>query len=289
VVGTDFAQEHIDFMASRGIDLRGLQVAPGRTFRYGCRYAQDMDDRESLFTELNVFAGFQPTLPEDYRDSEYVFLANIDPDLQLSVLDQVRSPRLIALDTMNFWINNKRAALTEVLKRVDIVLINEAEARQYAETYNLIRAARHILALGPKALIIKKGEYGAVLFCNGGGLAESYFAAPAYPLENVVDPTGAGDTFAGAFVGWLARAGEPTPQAIRQAMIHGSVAASFSVEQFGLDRLRSLTLDDIRGRYESFKSFVTFEVACPWLGNCERLREASLQAGHRPLTAITKE
>lgn len=275
VVGNDFPQEHIDFLVGRGVDIRGLQVADGKTFRWSGRYDYDMNRCETLATELNVFASFRPVLPEDYRDAEYVFLANIDPELQMSVLDQVRSPRLIALDTMNYWIDYKRDALTEAMKRVDIVLMNEAEARQYGQTFSLIRAAHKILELGPKALIVKKGEYGAVLLANGGDLTRSYFFAPAFPLEKIADPTGAGDTFAGGFVGYLARTKQgPENMAIRQAIVHGTIVASFTVEGFSLERLQSLSLDDIRGRYEAFKRFTSFEMPCPWLGNCERLKEA---------------
>ncbi len=274
VVGQDFPREHIDFLAGRGVDIRGLQVAEGKTFHWSGRYNFDLNMAETLATDLNVFADFRPLLPEEYAGSEYVFLANIDPELQMSVLDQVRSPRLIALDTMNFWINSKREALTEVLKRVDIVLMNEAETRQYADTYSLIHAARRILDLGPKALVVKKGEYGAALFTGGGDVADSCFFAPAYPLEKVIDPTGAGDTFAGGFLGFLARAGELTPQAIRQAIVHGSVVASFTVEDFGVGRLRTLTLEDIARRYEAFKAFTAFEAACPFQETCVRLQEA---------------
>ncbi len=280
VVGTDFPREHVDFLAGRGVDVRGLQFAEGKTFRWSGRYDYDMNRCETLATELNVFATFSPQLPEDYVGAEYVFLANIDPELQMSVLDQVRSPRLIALDTMNYWIDYKREALTEALKRVDIVLMNEAEARQYAQTFSLIRAAHKILELGPKALIVKKGEYGAVLFVNGGDPTHTYFFAPAYPLEKIADPTGAGDTFAGGFMGYLARTHvgatreSPDSMAIRQAIVHGTIVASFTVEGFSLDRLRTLTLDDIRSRYEAFKRFTSFEEPCPWLGSCERLKEA---------------
>ena len=183
VVGTDFPREHIDFLVSRGIDIRGLQIVPGKTFRWAGRYDFDMNTAITLATELNVFADFRPVLPEDYTASDYVFLANIDPELQISVLDQVRSPQLTALDTMNFWIQSKRDALTEALKRVDIVLMNEAEVRQYAGTFNLIQAARQILALGPRALIVKKGEYGAVLFSDGGDLSQSYFRSEEHTSE----------------------------------------------------------------------------------------------------------
>jgi len=282
VVGSDFPQEHIDFLVQRGVDIRGLQVAQGKTFRWSGRYDYDMNRCETLSTELNVFASFRPVLPDDYRNAEYVFLANIDPELQLSVVEQVRAPRLIALDTMNYWIDYKREALTEALKRVDIVLMNEAEARQYGQTFSLIRAARKILDLGPKALIVKKGEYGAVLMANGGDLTRSFFFAPAFPLEKIADPTGAGDTFAGGFMGYLARteagAGGKPPHdlAIRQAIVHGTIVASFTVEGFSLERLRTLTLDDIRGRYEAFKRFTSFEMPCPWLDTCERWRETQL-------------
>jgi len=280
VVGTDFPREHIDFLVSRGVDVRGLQVAEGQTFRWSGRYDYDMNRAETLATHLNVFASFQPVLPAGYASSEYVFLANIDPELQLSVLDQVRAPRLIALDTMNYWIEHKHDALTEVLKRVDIVLVNEAEARQYAGNYSLIQAARQILRLGPRALIVKKGEYGAVLFAAGDDVTQSYFFAPAYPLEVVADPTGAGDTFAAGFIGFLARSGQLTPEAMRRAIVHGSVAASFAVEGFSVDQLRDLTLDDIRERYEAFKGFTSFEAPCPWLKNCERLRQVQEHEAH---------
>jgi len=275
VVGADFPPEHIKFLRSRNVDLRGLQMVAGRTFRWAGRYDYDLNTAHTLVTELNVFADFHPQLPAGYGDSEYVFLANIDPDLQLDVLNQVSGrPRLIALDTMNFWIASKRDTLTEAIRRVDVVLMNEAEVRQYTGTFNLIQAARQILALGPRALIVKKGEYGAVLFCRDCDPTEGYFFAPAYPLECLADPTGAGDTFAGGLVGYLAHAGEVTDATIRQGIVHGSVAASFTVEDFSVNRLRSLTMADIRRRYEAFKHFTTFEAACPWLDSCERLRGA---------------
>lgn len=259
VVGEDFPREHIEFLAGRNVDLRGLQIASGRTFRWVGRYDDDLNTAHTLATELNVFATFQPELPADYCTCAYVFLANIDPDLQLRVLEQVHAPKLIALDTMNYWIQNKREALTEVLKRVDIVLVNEAEARQYAGTSSLVAATRAILNLGPQALVIKKGEHGAVLYCQGADLTESCFFAPAYPLERVVDPTGAGDSFAGGFVGYLAQAGTVTPQTIRQAIVHGSVAASFTVEGFSLDRLRTVTMADIQRRCQVFRNLTAFE------------------------------
>jgi sugar/nucleoside kinase (ribokinase family) len=275
VVGTDFPGQHIDFLVERGVDIRGLQIAQGETFHWAGRYDYDLNTAVTLATDLNVFADFRPALPEDYRGSEYVFLANIDPELQISVLEQVQAPRLIALDTMNYWIEHKREALTDALRRVQVVLVNEAEARQYAGTYSLIEAARAILSLGPQALVVKKGEYGAVLFTNGD-LASTYFFAPAYPLERVADPTGAGDSFAGGFVGFLARSGRITPRTIRQAIVHGSVAASFAVEGFSLDRIRNVTLEDIHQRYQAFRGFTSFEATCPWLETCERFREVEL-------------
>ncbi len=278
VVGKDFPRAHIDFLARRGVDVRGLQVVDGKTFHWSGRYSHDMNVCETLATDLNVFADFRPVLPQDYRSSEYVFLANIDPELQMSVLEQVRSPRLIALDTMNFWIASKREALTEAIKRVHVVLMNEAEVRQYAATANLIAGARKILELGPKALVVKKGEYGAALYSRGDDLSRSCFFVPAYPLEKVIDPTGAGDSFAGGFVGYLASAGQVGPESIRQAIVHGSVVASFTVEDFSIERLRTLTLDDIHARYEAFRSFTAFEATCPWLGSCERLHKVQSHA-----------
>jgi len=259
VVGMDFPREQIEFLRERGVDDTGLQVVEGKTFRWSGRYDYDMNNAQTLDTQLNVFATFHPSLPESYRDTEYVFLANIDPELQLEVLSQVRRPKLVALDTMNYWIIYKKEALVEAFKRADIILINEAEARQFANTFSLIRAARKILDLGPKALIIKKGEYGAAMFCDGGNPISSYFFAPAYPLEKLKDPTGAGDSFAGAFMGYLSRNGPITIGAVKRAIIHGSVVASFVVEEFSLNRLRTLTWDEINSRYEEFKHFTHFD------------------------------
>ncbi len=281
VVGTDFPSEHVEFLKERGVNLDGLQIAKGRTFRWSGRYDYDMNSAETLDTQLNVFATFHPRLPDEYKDSEYVFLANIDPVLQLDVLSQVRKPRLTVLDTMNYWINYRKDKLSEAISAVDIVLMNEAEARQYANTFSLIRAARKILSQGPKALVVKKGEYGAALFANGGTPTRSFFFAPAYPLEKIEDPTGAGDSFAGGFMGYLAGQGYASPHhtgtlthtEIRRAIVHGSVMASFTVEGFGLGRLRELTMEEIIARYNHFKDFTNFEPACPWLGDCEHLRE----------------
>ena len=255
VVGHDFPRQHVDFLKARGIDLGGLQVQPGRTFRWVGRYDYDLNTAHTLDTQLNVFADFHPQLPEGYADSKYVLLANIDPDLQIEVLRQVRSPRLTALDTMNYWIKNKRASLEKAISLVDIVLMNEAEARQFAGTHSLVRAAKHILGLGPRALVIKKGEYGSVLFADS-----TYFVAPAYPLEEVKDPTGAGDSFAGGFMGYLASTERVNTAYLRRAIVHGSVVASFCVEDFSVQRLARITRAEIDQRYQEFRHFTHFEL-----------------------------
>ncbi|PYT08036.1 MAG: sugar kinase [Acidobacteria bacterium] len=254
VVGEDFADEHRRLLTERGIDLSGLQAAPGRTFRWKGEYGYDLNVARTLRTELNVFAGFRPSLPEHYRDCEYVFLANIDPDLQREVLEQVRSPRLVACDTMDFWIAGKRESLLRTIRRVDILLINDAEARQLSGESSLVRAAQTIRALGPKALVVKRGEYGAMLFSES-----SVFAAPAYPLEAPVDPTGAGDSFAGGFIGHLASARDLSEKAMRRAIIFGSVMASFDVEDFSLGRLVRLSREEIHERYRAFSNLTQFE------------------------------
>lgn len=255
VVGEDFPSEHVDLLKRNGVDARGLQVAPGKTFRWAGRYDFDLNVAHTLDTQLNVFAEFHPHLPEDYRASDFVFLANIDPTLQLDVLKQIERPKLVVMDTMNFWISGKREALTEVIQSVDVVLMNEAELRQYADSYSLIVAARRVLALGPRAVVVKKGEYGAVLFADG-----LYFVAPAYPLEDVRDPTGAGDSFAGGFVGYLAQRGEWDDETLRRAVVHGSVAASFTVEDFSVRRLARLSDAEIRARYQEFRHFTSFGI-----------------------------
>ncbi len=253
VVGEDFPEEHVSFLQSRSIDTSGLQRIPGDTFRWEGKYGYDLNDAQTLDTRLNVLSEFRPNLPESYRDSEYLFLANIDPELQLEVLDQMRSPKIVACDTMNFWISSKPAALREVMRKVDIVVINEGEARQFTSEPNLVRAARSIISLGCKRLVIKRGEYGVLMFT-----ANSVFAAPAYPLEEVFDPTGAGDTFAGGFMGYLANTGDLSEDGIRQAIIFGSVMASFNVEDFSLDRMKRLDYREIESRYKSFKALTNF-------------------------------
>ena len=259
VVGDDFPQEHVDFLRSRHVDLSGLQRVEGKTFRWKGRYDYDLNTAQTLDTQLNVFATFHPQLPDNFRDAEFVFLANIDPELQAEVAKQIRKPRLIALDTMNYWIDYKKDALTDALSLADIVLMNEAEAREYGTTFSILRAARKIMALGPRAVIIKKGEYGAALFCKSDHLLSQYFFAPAYPLEKINDPTGAGDTFAGGFVGYLASHNDISIEGMKRAIIHGSVVASFTVEAFSVDRLRTLTPAEIATRYYEMQHFTHFE------------------------------
>ncbi len=254
VVGDDFPDEHLAFLRSRRVDLRGLQRAPGKTFRWVGEYGVDFNEAKTLDTQLNVFADFAPKIPEDYQDSEVVFLANIDPDLQHDVLRQVRRPALVAADTMNYWIARKPDSLRRTLARVDALIINDAETRQLANEPNLVRAARVVRSWGPRILIIKRGEYGALLCVEG-----EWFSAAALPLESVQDPTGAGDCFAGGAVGYLARQMRFDAASLRQAMVMGSVLASFNVEAFSLDRLRSLTMPEIEARFAMFKRLVHFE------------------------------
>jgi sugar/nucleoside kinase (ribokinase family) len=254
VVGEDFPEAHLEFLASRGADLSGLVRQPGKTFRWKGRYDFDLNTAHTLDTQLNVLASFQPVLPPAFLDSDFVFLGNIDPDLQRSVLDQVRAPRFVACDTMNFWITSKRASLLETLRRVDLLFVNDAEARQLAGEHNVIKAARAILGMGPRAVVVKRGEYGALFFSG-----TEVFAASAYPLLDVFDPTGAGDSFAGGFMGYLARTPRLDGAALRRAMVVGSVVASFTVEQFSLDRLRTLTRGEIRTRYAEALQLATFD------------------------------
>jgi sugar/nucleoside kinase (ribokinase family) len=254
VTGADFPEAHIDFLRGRGVDLGGLERAPGRTFFWAGRYAPDFKSRETLETQLNVFETFRPKLPLAYRDARYLFLGNIHPELQLEVLTQVAKPQLCACDTMNLWIATTPKELRRLLAKVDVLLLNDEEALQLAGEHNLVRAARGIIAMGPRSVVVKRGDAGAVLFHDG-----RMFVAPAFPLEEVVDPTGAGDSFAGGFMGYLAQAGDPTPEAVRRAMICGSVLASFAVEDFSLDRLRTLSLADIAARYRAFQDLVGFE------------------------------
>ena len=255
VVGTDFPAEHSALFEQHGVDLAGLERVKGETFRWSGVYAPDFSTRTTLDTRLNVFSTFNPKLPAGWSDAQQVFLANIDPELQLAVLEQTRKPHFVACDTMNFWIGGeKRPALLRLLKKIDLLMLNDEEARQLSGEANLPAAARAIRGMGPRAVVIKRGDAGALLFHEAG-----VFAAPAFPIENVVDPTGAGDSFAGGFMGWLAHTGTTTPASIRTAMIMGSVLASFAVEDFSLDRFRSLDLGQIRERFAAFADLVHFE------------------------------
>jgi sugar/nucleoside kinase (ribokinase family) len=254
VVGEDFPEEHLDWIRGRGVDLDGIERAAGKTFFWRGRYSDNLAQRTTLDTQLGVFEHFRPRLPESYRDAEFVFLANIHPALQLDVLEQVRKPRLVACDTMNFWIERTPKELRRTLERVNLLVINDEEARQLAGEHNLVRAAKAVLRMGPTSVIVKRGDSGALLFQEHG-----VFAAPAFPLEDVVDPTGAGDSFAGGFMGYLARVGRVGPDEIRQAMIYGSVLASFSVEDFSLDRFRRLNAADVYARFRAFKQLTHFE------------------------------
>lgn len=257
VVGVDMPDRLLDRLRSRGIDMRGVQrVQNGKTFRWSGRYEYDMNVAHTLDTQLNVFGDFKPDLPDRYRNTEYVYLANITPRLQLDVLHQVDNPKFIGLDSMNFWIANPetKADLTEVIKRVTAVFMNDAEIRQYTGKYNLFEAARDVLELGPKVVLMKKGEHGAIAVSR-----EGVFVAAAYPLETVKDPTGAGDSFAGGFMGQLASSGDTSWAGIKRAMIFGSVIASFAVETFGTDGLMEMTRDVIENRYELLRQSTFFE------------------------------
>lgn len=255
VVGEDFGDDDIAIFRGRNINLDGLQrVAGAKTFFWSGEYGFDLNVAKTRDTQLNVFAGFKPRLNESQRKSDVLFLANAEPTLQMDVLRQCERPRLVALDTMNLWIATAKDALTRILSEVDLVIINEAEVRQYTGEANLVQGARHILGLGPKTLVIKRGEYG-VLMVTG----DAIFAAPAYPLETVFDPTGAGDTFAGGFLGYLGSRRDITDGEMRRAIIFGSVLASFTVEKFSLDRLREITLSEVQERYQDFRTLTHFD------------------------------
>ena len=254
VVGDDFGPAHLRVFDGRRIDLAGLQRVPGETFRWKGAYSADFSARETIYTHLNVFRDFRPQLPAGYRDSPFVFLANIHPALQMEVLAQVAAPELVALDTMNYWIGETPDELRQVLKRVHVLVINDEEARQLSGERNLVRAARAIRRMGPPRVVIKRGEHG-VLMTRGDG----FFAAPGMPLETVRDPTGAGDTFAGGFVGYLAAAAEISDAEVARAVIAGSTLASFTVEDVGIDRLLRLRDQEVRTRFAEFKRLTHFE------------------------------
>jgi len=254
-VGADFPREHLELLGSRGVDLSAVETLPDqKTFRWTGEYGFDLNEARTLDVQLNAFAAFKPALGPAHRAARFLFLANIDPVLQLEVLGQMARPALVALDTMNFWIEGKREDLLRVLARVDVLMVNDAEARMLAREPNLIRAARSITAMGPKTVVIKRGEYGALLYYQG-----QFFFAPAYPLEAVFDPTGAGDTFAGGFMGYLAQQDSTDPAAMRRAMVRGAAMASFTVEDFSLDRLRRLDRAELDARLAAFAQMVRLE------------------------------
>jgi sugar/nucleoside kinase (ribokinase family) len=256
IVGDDFTREYTAVFHGRKIDLSGLTHATGKTFFWAGRYSQNMNERTTLATELNVFADFNPTLPDSYLDSKHIFLANIAPGLQRSVLKQVNGkPRMVGLDTMNYWIEGSNAELRETLKHVDILTINDDETRQLTGEHNLLRASRHVFKLGPRILIIKRGEHGALMVHP-----KFIFSVPAFPLEEVRDPTGAGDTFAGGFMGYLSSVGSISEQNLRRAMVYGSVLASFTVERFGVERLAKVTRREINARARRFAKLTSFKL-----------------------------
>jgi bifunctional ADP-heptose synthase (sugar kinase/adenylyltransferase) len=256
VVGSDYPVEKLQPLAARGVDLAGLERMEGESFRWRGRYRHDLNSAETLETRLGVFSHFKPKIPAQFRNAPFVFLANIDPRLQLEVLKQVEGPKLVACDTMNFWIESRRADLLELLGKVDLITLNDGEARQLTEQSNLIKAAKWILARGPKHVIIKKGEHGAFMFTK-----DTVFFAPAYPLENIFDPTGAGDSFAGGFIGYLARTGDLSEANLRRAVIYGSAMGSFAVEGFSTTRLLEITRDDINRRVQEFARLVAFDAS----------------------------
>jgi sugar/nucleoside kinase (ribokinase family) len=253
VVGNDFDFARIGFVKQKKIDTGGIQVVEGKTFRWGGKYYQNYSRRDTLFTQLNVFENFKPVIPERYRKSEYVFLANIDPQLQLDVLRQIRRPKLVVLDTMNFWITGRPELLRQIIQKSDILILNDEEARQLTGQDQLGKAGQEILRMGPRYLVIKKGEHGALLF--GRNL---YFATPAFPVDRLVDPTGAGDSFAGGFVGYLAKSGRHDEATLRKAVIYGSIVASFNVEDFSFTRLQKLTRKELAERVKRFRAITRY-------------------------------
>ncbi len=254
VIGADFPGAYTEFLETQGIDLQGLkQIDSGKSFRWGGRYAADFNVRDTLFTELNVVRDFQPVLPETYRETPYLFLANNSPLLQLSIIEQAKDSKFIVCDTMDFWINEEREALEALLRRVDVLILNDSEARLFTGDSNLMRAAREILRYGPKRVIIKKGEHGAISVTES-----SFFSAPAYPLTQVTDPTGAGDSFAGGMMGYLASVDDTSEKAVRSAMIYGTVLASFNIEDFSVDRQKRVRFSEILARYDELQEAVRF-------------------------------
>jgi sugar/nucleoside kinase (ribokinase family) len=254
IVGDDYPVDKLEPLAKRGVDLAGLERAQGRSFRWRGRYRHDLNVAETLETHLGVFSNFSPKIPAQFRKAPFVFLGNIDPRLQLDVLTQVEKPKLVACDTMNFWIESRRPDLLKLLGHVDCITLNDGEARQLSEKYNLVKAAKWIMEKGPTLVIIKKGEHGAFMFSG-----DTVFFAPAYPLEEVFDPTGAGDSFAGGFMGYLAKSGDVSPMNLRRAVIYGSAMGSFAVEKFSIQRLLEVTPEQLAARVADFRKLVAFE------------------------------
>jgi sugar/nucleoside kinase (ribokinase family) len=258
VIGDDYPEQHIELMDKKGVNLDGLQRSPGESFFWEAKYHYDMNSRDTLETKLGVFADFEPNLPASYRSAEYVFLANILPTLQMNVQGQVSAPKLVVLDSMNLWIETAKESLTEAMRRSNYITINDQEARQYANTSSLLAAARAVMANGPQGVVVKKGEHGVILVSEHG-----VFGAPALLLEEVKDPTGAGDSFAGGFMGYLAETGDLSFGNIKRALVHGTAVASFTVESLGIDRLASITRDDVEKRYRELLEFTSFETIAP--------------------------
>jgi sugar/nucleoside kinase (ribokinase family) len=261
VVGEDFLPEHEDVLRKRGVRLEGVERAPGKTFHWGGEYGQNVNEAKTNFTDLNVFEKFSPKIPAEFRGSDFLFLGNIQPQLQVDVRRQMKGPKLVAGDTMNFWINNTPHELEDALAVMDLLLINDTEAKMLAKETNLPRAAQKVLAMGPKALVIKHGEYGATIFFREGafGVGRHPFRAPALPIEEVKDPTGAGDSFAGGFCGYIAAQGELNREVLKRAMFYGGVMGSFAVEEFGTRRLQRLTRDEIDARFQLFRELTHLE------------------------------
>ncbi len=255
VVGSDFPFAELERLAQRGVDLAGVARVPGESFRWKGKYSYDLQSRETLETRLGVFADFHPTIPPAFRAAKFVFLGNIDPELQLSVLDQVTAPTLVACDTMNYWIHSKRDVLLELLRHIDVLMVNDSEARELSGDWNIYRAARWVLGRGPKRVVIKQGEHGALLAAG-----DRVFKVPGYPLEEVFDPTGAGDAFAGGFMGHLARTGDVSEPNLRRAMVYGAAMGSFAVEAFGVQRFEQVTAQDVEARVQGFLQLTQFDV-----------------------------
>ncbi len=253
IVGEDFQEQHRQLLSSKKISLVGLKQIRGKTFAWGGKYEYDMNDAKTEFTDLNTLLQFDAHVPEEFRNTKYVFLANTDPVLQLRVIEQLKQPEFIIMDTMNFWIQTKKSELLEIIKKVDVLLMNDGEARMLFNTLNLLQAAQQALKLGPKFVIIKKGEHGALLFSDG-----KHFNAPGYPLEVIKDPTGCGDCFAGGFIGYLAKENKKDEATLRKAVIYGSIIASFNAEEFSLDRMNTLTYSEIEKRFTEMKEIMEF-------------------------------